>query len=197
MSGQAIRFSFFEITWVVISFLLIAIFYLFVQIKETPPYIVLSESESSFRFDSGSYELSPEYQNALLENIIPQIGKFSSEYDCEVLQIIGHTDGIGMKYKASTLDHTIMSFLHQHEMEKMPLPGSNLDLGMLRAISVANFLKQHEKQMPRIQHYLPYSAGPIIGVDGAVRNEDQPFEDRESRRVELRLTVFGEQSSGY
>ena len=194
MKNQAIRFSFFEITWIVISFLLIAIFFMLQQFRETPPYLVLSESESVYRFELGSYELSPEYLYALSAKVIPVIANLSELHECNILQVFGHTDGIGMRSNISNLDQTIMSYIHNSTEEMIPSSGSNIDLGMLRAIAVARYLESQAHRLPEIEHFLAYSAGPIIDLDGSVRKVTEPFEDRDSRRVELRLTKSAEQS---
>ncbi len=214
MGEKTIRYSFFEITWVIIACLLVAIYFLLVEIHifedkvaelenelakfeevpQNPPYIVLSESEAVFRFESGSYELSPEFRSALEVTVVPLIDALATAYKCDVLQVIGHTDGIGMKSKLSSVDYTIMPFMNGGELDVQPMPGSNIDLGMLRAITVTNFLRQRLGLMPGVKHVLPYSAGPIIATDGTVRPEAEGFEDEASRRVELRLTVLGKQS---
>ena len=111
-----------------------------------------------------------------------------------MVQVIGHTDGIGMKSKYSSLDYTIMPFLNGDEDESPPLPGSNVDLGMLRAIVVAEYLIARLGEMPGVNEILPYSAGPIIDPKGFLRKEGTVFEDVRSRRVELRLTVAGEKN---
>ncbi len=196
MSRRTVQFSFFEVTWVIIGFLLIAIFFLLQQIRETPPYIVLSETEEAYRFESGSFELSPEYMAALEREVVPRISEMAHSYKCDVIQVIGHTDGVGMKYRSSNLDESVMPHLHGIGQDEEPLPGSNIDLGMLRAIAVARFLESRLAEVEEIRHVLPYSAGPIIGTDGGIRKETGPFDDRDARRVELRLTVSGDPVAG-
>ncbi len=197
MNDRTMRFTFFEIMWVIIAFLLITIYFLTVQLtpdqasSKTPPYIILSEENASYRFNSGSYELSPEFISSLDSVVVPQIASLAKEHACDVIQVIGHTDGIGMKSKVSTLDYTIMPFLAGVDQEDKPLAGSNLDLGMLRAIAVARVLESRLGRMPNVKYVLPYSAGPVIAPDGTLRRAAEVFDDRNSRRVELRLTVAG------
>lgn len=193
MRSRTVQLSLFEVTWVIIAFLIVAIFFLLQQIRETPPYIVLSETEEDYRFDSGSFELSAGYREALAREVVPQIAAIARDYRCDVIQVIGHTDGVGMKQRGSNLDETVLGHLQARRRGPEPMPGSNIDLGMLRAIAVARFLREALGDESGVTHILPLSAGPMIDPDGSVRTNSSLRADRNARRVELRLTVTSEQ----
>lgn len=152
--------------------------------NEKPPLLRLTEEES-FRFGSGSYTLSTEFLTSL-DRRIPEIRETIDKYRIDSIEIIGHTDGQpspGM----SNLDVLLP------RSTKVPalrgyLPGSNIDLGLLRAVSVANYLRT--KLDPAGNRRLvirPYSAGSLIGNDGDYSPADtQNRPDR--RRIEVRFT---------
>jgi len=152
--------------------------------NEKPPLLRLTEEES-FRFESGSYTLSTEFLTSL-DRRIPEIRETIDKYRIDSIEVIGHTDGQpspGM----SNLDVLLP------RSTKVPalrgyLPGSNIDLGLLRAVSVANYLRTKlDPAGNRRLDIRPYSAGSLIGNDGDYSPADtQNRPDR--RRIEVRFT---------
>lgn len=154
--------------------------------NQKPPLIKLTEAQS-FRFDTGSYKLSPEFKNRLNKvttNIVDDIVK----YRIDTIEVIGHTDGQPSP-GVSNLDIKLLNeFENSGEINNGLQTGSNVDLGLLRALSVAAFLREKLKQkdviMPSI---LAYSASSLIDLSGQYQPAD-PSPQSKRRRIEIRFT---------
>lgn len=153
----------------------------------------LSENEKDFKFDTASAQIKPEFKEGLITRVFPKIREKSEAHGCDVLMIIGHTDESQFAAsEASNLDDylTAVNFTENlHQLE----PGSNTDLGMVRALSVAIFMRQHADQFPAVKYFLPYSAGQLILPDRSLSTSvlgpklrGVPEDSR--RRIELQLT---------
>lgn len=154
--------------------------------NQKPPLIKLTEAQS-FRFDTGSYKLSPEFKNRLnrvTTNMVSDITK----YRIDTIEVIGHTDGQPSP-GISNLDMKLQGqFEKNGELIDGFLTGSNVDLGLLRALSVAAFLrdklKYEDVAMPSI---LAYSASSLIDLSGKYQPAD-PSPQSQRRRIEIRFT---------
>ena len=154
--------------------------------NQKPPLIKLTEAQS-FRFDTGSYKLSPEFKNRLnrvTTNMVDDIIK----YRIDTIEVIGHTDGQPSP-GISNLDIKLQKqFEDDGELIDGLLTGSNVDLGLLRALSVAAFLRKKLRQkdvvMPSI---LAYSASSLIDSSGKYKPAD-PAPQSQRRRIEIRFT---------
>ena len=154
--------------------------------NQKPPLIKLTEAQS-FRFETGSYKLSQEFKNRLnmvTTNMVSDITK----YRIDTIQVIGHTDGQPSP-GISNLDIKLQNqFEKGGELIDGLLTGSNVDLGLLRALSVAAFLREKLKHkevvMPTI---LAYSASSLIDSNGKYQPAD-PSPQSQRRRIEIRFT---------
>ena len=154
--------------------------------NQKPPLIKLTEAQS-FRFDTGSYKLSPEFKNRLnrvTTNMVDDIIK----YRIDTIEVIGHTDGQPSP-GISNLDIKLQKqFEDDGELIDGLLTGSNVDLGLLRALSVAAFLRKKLRHkdvvMPSI---LAYSASSLIDSSGKYQPAD-PAPQSQRRRIEIRFT---------
>ena len=154
--------------------------------NQKPPLIKLTEAQS-FRFDTGSYKLSPEFKNRLNKvttNMVNDIVK----YRIDTIEVIGHTDGQPSP-GISNLDIKLLNeFENSGEIINGLQTGSNVDLGLLRALSVAAFLREKLKHkdviMPSI---LAYSASSLINLSGQYQPAD-PSPQSQRRRIEIRFT---------
>ena len=154
--------------------------------NQKPPLIKLTEAQS-FRFDTGSYKLSQEFKNRLnrvTTNMVSDITK----YRIDTIEVIGHTDGQPSP-GISNLDIKLQNqFEKGGELIDGLLTGSNVDLGLLRALSVAAFLREKLKHkevvMPTI---LAYSASSLIDSNGKYQPAD-PSPQSQRRRIEIRFT---------
>lgn len=152
--------------------------------REQPPLIRLTE-EQSFRFQTGSYDLTPAFI-ASLNKQIPKISETIRKYGIDTIEIIGHTDG----QPAPGLSNLDLLLANASRASKLHgyRAGSNTDLGLLRAIAVANYLRQNIAGKNGANLVIrPYSAGSLI--DGEGRYDPADIHDRaDRRRIEIRFT---------
>lgn len=152
--------------------------------NEKPPLVPLTERES-FRFSTGSYALGPDFRQAL-DRRLPEIREIIRKYRIDSVEVIGHTDGQpspGM----SNLDLLLPKANSSPALSGYNA-GSNTDLGLLRALAVANELRlKLDPQGSRDLIIRPYSAGSLITPDGRYAPADTK-ERAERRRIELRFT---------
>jgi outer membrane protein OmpA-like peptidoglycan-associated protein len=159
--------------------------------NEQPPLLRLTEKES-FRFGTGSYALNPQFK-AALDKRLPEIQGQIKKYRIDSVEVIGHTDGQPSP-GSSNLDLLLPKAGSTSNLKGYQ-SGSNTDLGLLRALAVANYLKA--KLAARGVNDItvrPYSAGSLIAVDGAYAPADTKDRD-DRRRIELRFTRQEESSS--
>jgi len=154
-------------------------------INERPPVIQLPDNEK-FRFPSGDYQLSSAFLKALETDKIPEIKKALTCFGVDTIDIIGHTDG-QPNSGSGNLDSAFLAGKGALNLRKELRAGSNVDLGLLRAIAVQRAVESKiSKEIPNVL-YRVYSAGSIINVDGImepVTNRD----DKQRRRIEIRFT---------
>jgi len=152
--------------------------------NEKPPLLRLTEQES-FRFTTGNYTLSPEFLKAL-DRRVPEIRQTITRYRIDSVEVIGHTDGQpspGM----SNLD-LLLPKADRSAALRGYRAGSNTDLGLLRALAVANYLRM--KLDPDGKKGLvlrPYSASSLIASDGRYEPADTG-DNADRRRIEVRFT---------
>jgi len=153
-----------------------------------PPLIKLTEA-GSFRFGTGRYELSAEFREEM-DSLMPLIVDNIQKYGINTVEVIGHTDGQPSS-GASDLDLALTKFKEGTSFYSTTLrPGSNIDLGFLRALSVASYIRESLKRRgldpPQI---VPYSAGSLINTEGKLSPADTSSQS-ERRRIEIRFTRF-------
>lgn len=154
--------------------------------NQKPPLIKLSESDS-YRFPTGSFTLSPEYKNQLdeiMNTIVDNIMKFR----VDTIEVIGHTDGQPSPGN-SNLDLHLPHLSRQNKQKQAIIPGSNVDLGMLRAISVASYIREKliSKGVKSVPSIIPYSAASLVDPQGTYSPADTKV-DKARRRIEIRFT---------
>jgi hypothetical protein len=171
------------------SLILLSLILVFTTISRTlnekPPVIQLPDNDK-FRFSSGGYRLSPTFLAALESEKVPIIKKTLACYGVDTIEIIGHTDG-QPNSSLSNLDTAFLSGEKGLSLTGSMRAGSNVDLGLLRAISVKRAIERKVSTTENDVIYRVYSAGSMINTDGrmeAVRNQNQ----RERRRIEIRFT---------
>jgi len=150
--------------------------------QDNPPIIVLSEEDKSFRFQTGSATVPDAFVNILHNKVIPQINQLSKQYHCDLIEIVGHTDGAPVINSSSNLDYA-------NDPDNILTAGSNTDLGMMRALNIMKILNKAAKanQLKNIKHIHPYSAGQMI-LPNQQLALDKPFENNSKRRrIEIRL----------
>ena len=159
--------------------------------NEKPPLLRLTEKES-FRFGTGSYALNQEFKSAL-DSKLPWIEDQILKYRIDSVEVIGHTDG------QPSPGNSNLDLLLPNASQSIALQGyqtgSNTDLGLLRALSVSNYLRgKLEAKGLKGLTIRPYSAGSLIAGNGVYSPADS--KDRaDRRRIELRFTRQDSSSS--
>jgi len=151
--------------------------------NDKPPMLQLTEKDS-FRFPTGSYTLTKPFK-AALDRRLGEIRTAIKDYRIDVVEVIGHTDG-QPNPGTSNLD-SLLPRANQ-SLARGYLVGSNSDLGLLRAMAVAQELRK--KLDPDGQKNLifrPYSAGSLINTNSQWQPAGRS-DQAERRRIELRLT---------
>jgi outer membrane protein OmpA-like peptidoglycan-associated protein len=159
--------------------------------NDTPPLVIFSE-KNYFLFERGSFSLTHDFKHDL-DQRLPQINAEIRKKSINVVEVIGHTDGQPISDQGnhtnyiSNLDALLPN--SNLTMNLTPFaPGSNIDLGLLRAWSVAQYLNTklaksgHKHLMFRL-----YSAGSLIASNGRFMPADAS-DQADRRRIELRLT---------
>ncbi|MGB5636694.1 MAG: hypothetical protein WBM86_28485 [Waterburya sp.] len=156
------------------------------RLKSASP-IVIDESSGNFKFKSGSAELNPQLKNHISTKISPDINKILQSREIDFIQIIGHTDGEGIKQN-SNLDKTLETVAQGTQPVSKLLAGSNADLGLMRALAVVQELQNTGLQNIEFR---AYSAAQLYLPSGRLASVDrQPDETR--RRIEIRFIPPGQ-----
>jgi flagellar motor protein MotB len=153
---------------------------------DKPPIIILREADGYY-FQAGSAEISASFAEKIRTEIVPQIITQAQSYQANVIEIIGHTDGIAvgpnLRVKAN-LDFTIAAFVEGQQREA-PIPFDNAGLGMARAVAMAKALR--ESGLAEGYQILPLSAGSLIAPSDRYSPGDLKENDQARRRIEIRL----------
>lgn len=167
-----------------ITFLFIAVSTILRAMNAKPPVIKLEDTEE-YRFGTGSFRLSEDFKTTLLKNAVPKIQQVIECYGVDTIEIIGHTDG-RPGATSGNLDRTIEAAIKNKNTYTIK-PGSNLDLGFLRALSVKNEIEnQLINQNMKEVGYRVLSAGSTIDKNGYL-NPGKNADERSRRRIEIRF----------
>lgn len=156
-----------------------------------PPFFNLSEAGGYF-FDSGKATLRPEFERNLRGSVIPMLAKSISDYDVDVIEVIGHTDEVPMS-GSSNLDSKLISASSGKTPISALRPTDNAGLAIARAVAVVHTLRA-DKRLRNVA-ILPLSAAQMIVpvdrlADGTARGDDQ-----KRRRIEIRLRKSTQQAA--
>lgn len=156
-----------------------------------PPFFSLSEAGGYF-FDSGKATLRPEFERNLRHEVAPMLAKSVSDYDVDVIEVIGHTDEVPMSGD-SNLDSSLINASVGRFAIGALHSTDNAGLAMARAVAVVQQLRRD----PRLRNVsiLPLSGAQMIVpvdrvADGSARGDDQ-----RRRRIEIRLRKSTQQAS--
>ena len=154
---------------------------------QTATPIVIDEKSGKFKFQSGSAELNPALKTYIRQRIIPAIETITKDTEIDFIQVIGHTDGQGIQ-QTSNLDKNIESVASRKQSVKMLVPGSNTDLGLMRALAVVQEIENTGK-LKNVK-FRAFSAGQLYLPSGklAAVNRDA---DASRRRIEIRFIPPG------
>lgn len=149
--------------------------------------IIIDEQSGHFKFKSGSAELNLEFKKYIQTQIIPTIKTTITTKEIEFIQIIGHTDGQGIEQN-SNLDKTLEKVARRNTSVTKLLPGSNADLGLMRALAVVQEI-QKTKEMENVD-FRAYSAAQLYLPSGKLAPIDRNA-DETRRRIEIRFIPPG------
>lgn len=153
---------------------------------DKPPIITLREADGYY-FVAGSAEITPVFAERIRTEIVPQIIAQAHSYQANVIEIIGHTDGVSvgpnLRVKAN-LDFTIAAFIDGQQREA-PIPFDNAGLGMARAVAMAKTLRA--SGLGEGYEILPLSAGSLISPSDRYSPGSLKEDDQARRRIEIRL----------
>jgi len=153
-------------------------------------YIVFKDAKDH-QFESGKAKLTPDLRKFIDDTVVPQIDQNAESLGVDTIVVIGHTDGQNIR-NTSNVD----SYLHHvADMQTAPdslIPGSNVDLGMMRSLAVIAELRHIQRSgrgLKRIRStdgFRPYSAGPFLSTNGGWAPQDET-NDLQRRRIEIRF----------
>lgn len=149
--------------------------------------IVIDEKSGNFKFSSGSAELNRELKTYIEKQIIPAIEKTTRERAIDFIQVIGHTDGQAIQQNGN-LDKNIESVARNARSVGTLIPGSNTDLGLMRALAVIQEIQKSDK-LKNIK-FRAYSAGQLYLPSGELALVDRSA-DSTRRRIEIRFIPPG------
>jgi hypothetical protein len=157
--------------------------------------IIIDEKSGNFKFQSGSAELNFELKNYIRTDVISKIENTIKEKEggIDFIQVIGHTDGQPTNKQAnnekSNLDDKIELVAKNKNSINSLSPGSNTDLGLMRALAVIQEI-QKTKRLKNIK-FRAYSAGQLYLSSGDLAPVNRKA-DEKRRRIEIRFIPRGE-----
>jgi flagellar motor protein MotB len=176
--------------FMILSFFLLLVLF---QLKEANKRlqaaapIIIDESSGKFQFSSGSAELTPQLKNHIVTKIDPQIKNILNNREIDFIQVIGHTDGEGIKQN-SNLDKTLETVALGTQPVSKLVAGSNADLGLMRALAVVRELQK--TGLNDIQ-FRAYSAAQLYLPNGQLAPINRQA-DQTRRRIEIRFIPPGQ-----
>lgn len=153
---------------------------------KSPPIIVVRDSETR-RFESGSADINPGLQQFITQDLVEQIKTLSKDYQGYIIEVIGHTDGESNSGSFSNLDQNLEQVIANNQSVNVLTPGSNADLGLMRALAVVQQLQNNPELQPLGLTFKAYSAAQLYDASGNYVLQNQG-DDASRRRIEIRFT---------
>ncbi len=160
------------------------------QLKSAPPVVVIQDS-GEYRFASGSATLPNKLKNYIANDLVKRIEEISKQRNLYVVEIIGHTDGQVIFNRTSNLDKNLEAVAQGNKSINTLIPGSNTDLGLMRALEVVKQLQLAQKKgrLEGVQ-FRAYSAAQLQLPSGDFASADRNS-DAQRRRIEIRFSPLG------
>lgn len=160
------------------------------RLKSAPPVVVIQDS-GGFQFESGSANLPTELKSYITEDLVDRIERITQQRNLYVVEIIGHTDG-QVNFGNGNLDRQLEEVAQGKQPVDSLTPGSNADLGLMRALEVVKQLQTVQEQTGRLRgvQFRPYSAAQLQLPTGEFANRDRN-PDANRRRIEIRFSPLG------
>jgi flagellar motor protein MotB len=162
------------------------------QRPKAPPIIVIQDT-GSYQFQSGSAALPESLNRYIRQQLVAQIESNAEQYQIDVVEIIGHTDGQVNQGAVSNLDQVLETVATGNNSLNQLSPGSNADLGLMRALAVVKILQEIQQKEGRLKglQFRPYSAAQLVTPSGTFA-ETNRNPDAKRRRIEIRFTRLGQ-----
>ena len=160
------------------------------RLKSAPPVVVIQDS-GGFQFDSGSARLPDNLKSYITQDLVDRIERISQQRNLYVVEIIGHTDG-QVNFGGGNLDQQLEAVAQGKQSVDSLKPGSNADLGLMRALEVVKQLQTVQEQTGRLKgvQFRPYSAAQLQLPSGAFADPNRN-PDANRRRIEIRFSPLG------
>ena len=160
------------------------------RLKSAPPVVVIQDS-GGFQFDSGSARLPDNLKSYITQDLVDRIERISQQRNLYVVEIIGHTDG-QVNFGGGNLDQQLEAVAQGKQSVDSLKPGSNADLGLMRALEVVKQLQTVQEQTGRLRgvQFRPYSAAQLQLPSGAFADPNRN-PDANRRRIEIRFSPLG------
>ena len=162
-------------------------------LNDKPPIIELDEGNPIFRFTPGSASLNDRFRQELNEETFPNLLKTLKKFPkVDTIEIIGHTDGVSIS-RRGTMDTYLPDILHKGFSLDRLSPGSNADLGLMRALAIRDEWNKWvpdrlpSGQKPALRCYSAAQTIPANGKEG-IELLKKKGNDPASRRIEIRVT---------
>lgn len=178
------------------------------QLNDKPPIIQISEQKEEYRFAKGSSFMKQDFIDGLRDNEFDRLAREIIDRESEgrvkvdTLEIIGHTDGTALSGDGN-LDWQLPSVLGGQMSSLSALkPGSNNDLGLLRALAVREqwsaFVREEYVNkgklaeaalLQKVQIRCCSAGQTVLPIPKEnPKAEDFKQDDARARRIEMRLT---------
>lgn len=159
---------------------------------KAPPIIVIRDT-GVYRFESGSASVPQGLEAYVRTQLVPQIEANAKQYNIDVVEVIGHTDGQPNNVGDSNLDRNLEKVATGNTQVNQLVPGSNADLGLMRALAVVQILQGIQRTEGRLQglEFRPYSAAQLVSPTGGFADVNRNPDERR-RRIEIRFTRLGQ-----
>jgi outer membrane protein OmpA-like peptidoglycan-associated protein len=160
--------------------------------KEAPPVLIIQDS-GDFKFASGSAVLPDALSKYIEDSLVDKIEEVTAGNQIYTVEIIGHTDG-DILGGSGNLDRNLEKVALGNLTLEDLTPGSNADLGLMRALAVVKELQNIKKSTGKLQNvqFYAYSAAqlflPNSGKFAPVDRQENP----NRRRIEIRFSPLGE-----
>ena len=168
------------------------------KVNDKPPIISLPET-SGYKFDSGTAKLSADFSRLLEKTVFADITKVLERGDVNTIEIIGHTDGTSVRGReASNLDAQLGNVLSELLPVSGLKPGSNSDLGLIRAVAVRREIEGwlKTKSLEGKISIRCYSAANSVPLTAGLATPSVfAGEEAGRRRIEIRFTQLEQVSS--
>ena len=160
------------------------------RLKSAPPVVVIQDS-GGFQFESGSASLPTNLKNYITLDLVDRIERISQQRNLYVVEIIGHTDG-QVNFGGGNLDRQLEEVAQGKRSVESLKPGSNADLGLMRALEVVKQLQTVQEQTGRLKgvQFRPYSAAQLQLPSGEFASANRN-PDANRRRIEIRFSPLG------